>query len=36
MLRIVNTKLGKIDNANQDSIKKLLAEKDVKVTIIVE
>ena len=30
------TKLGKIDNANQDSMKQLLAEKDVKVTIIVE
>ena len=30
------TKLGKIDNVNKDSMKQLLAEKDVKVTIIVE
>ena len=30
------TKLGKIDNANEEYMKQLLAEKDVKVTIIVE
>lgn len=30
------TKLGKVENANEEYMKQLLAEKDVKVTIIVE